>query len=170
MKQKSIIICIVLGTMFSTFAQSTESNVLKFTDGMISPNATLKDLSWISGYWRGEAFGGITEEIWSDPLGNSMMFSFKLVVNDTVKFYELGGITQINSTLLMQLKHFDGDFKGWEKKEETVDFKLVKVEKDKVFFDELTFEKISDSEINVYVVVSNEDGSSEEVKFNYKKQ
>ncbi|MBQ0741269.1 hypothetical protein J9332_44065, partial [Aquimarina celericrescens] len=81
----------------------------------------------------------ITEEIWSDPLGNSMMFSFKLVVNDTVKFYELGGITQIDSTLLMQLKHFNGDFKGWEKKEVTVDFKLVKVEKDKVYSDELTF-------------------------------
>ncbi|GGX12324.1 DUF6265 family protein [Aquimarina muelleri] len=170
MKQKSIIICIVLGAICSSFAQSTESNVLKFTDDMISPNATLEDLSWISGYWRGEAFGGITEEIWSDPLGNSMMFSFKLVVNDTVKFYELGGITQIDSTLLMQLKHFNGDFKGWEKKEETVDFKLVKVEKDKVYFDELTFERISDSEINVYLVIDDKDGSSEEVQFNYKKQ
>lgn len=170
MRQKSIIIFIVLGSICSTFAQSTESNVLKFTDGMISPSATLEDISWISGYWRGEAFGGITEEIWSDPLGNSMMFSFKLVVNEKVKFYELGGITQIGSTLLMQLKHFNDDFKGWEEKEETVDFKLVKIEKDKVYFDELTFEKISDSEINVYVVVSNKDGSSEEVKFNYKKQ
>ncbi|SHJ49903.1 DUF6265 family protein [Aquimarina spongiae] len=154
----------------TAFAQEQASNVLKFTEGMNSPKASLQDVSWISGYWRGEAFGGITEEIWSDPLGNSMMFSFKLVINGKIQFYEVGGITEENNTLLLQLKHFHGDFKGWEKKDETVDFKLVKVEKDRVYFDEFTFEKISDSEINLYVVVHNKDGSSEEVKFNYKRR
>ncbi len=143
---------------------------MKFTDGMNSPKASLQEISWISGYWRGEAFGGTTEEIWSDPLGNSMMFSFKLVVDNEIQFYEVGGITENNSTLLLQLKHFHGDFKGWEKKDETIDFKLVKVEKDRVYFDEFTFEKISDNEINLYVVVHNKDGSSEEVKFNYKRK
>ncbi len=154
----------------TTFSQEQVSNVLKLTEGMNSPKASLQDVSWISGYWRGEAFGGITEEIWSDPLGNSMMFSFKLVIDGKIQFYEVGGITEENNTLLLQLKHFHGDFKGWEKKDETVDFKLVKVEKDRVYFDEFTFEKISDSEINLYVVVHNKDGSSEEVKFNYKRR
>lgn len=154
----------------TTFAQNNPSNVLKFTDGMNSPKASLQEISWISGYWRGEAFGGTTEEIWSDPLGNSMMFSFKLVVDNEIQFYEVGGITENNNTLLLQLKHFHGDFKGWEKKDETIDFKLVKVEKDRVYFDEFTFEKISDNEINLYVVVHNKDGSREEVKFNYKRK
>jgi len=119
------------------FAQEQASNVLKLTEGKNSPKASLQDVSWISGYWRGEAFGGITEEIWSDPLGNSMMFSFKLVIDGKIQFYEVGGITEENNTLLLQLKHFHGDFKGWEKKDETVDFKLVKVEKDRVYFNEL---------------------------------
>ena len=38
----------------------------------------------------------------------------------------------------MQLKHFGSDFKGWEEKDETVDFKLVKIEKYAVYFDGMT--------------------------------
>ena len=169
MYKSSLILLFCLAITFSNLAQEKFVNTLKFEESMTSPQASLKDVSWISGYWRGVAFGGIAEEVWTDPLGNSMMFSFKLVVDGKITFYELGGITEINNTLLMQLKHFNSDFKGWEEKNETVDFPLVKIEKNKVYFDQLTFEKISEEEINVYVVIENEDGSSEEVKFNYKR-
>ena len=169
MYKSSFLLLFCLAIIFSNMAQEKFTNTIKFEETMRSPEASLKDVSWISGYWRGEAFGGITEEVWTDPLGNSMMFSFKLVVDGKITFYELGGITEINNTLLMQLKHFNADFKGWEEKNETVDFPLVKIEGTKVFFDQLTFEKISKDEINVYVVIENEDGSSEEVKFNYKR-
>ena len=83
-----------------------------------------------------------------------MMFVFKLVADDVVQFYEIGGIRQTDETLIFQLKHFGNDFKGWEEKDETIDAKLVKIEKDRVYFDDFTFEKVSDSEINVYVVIS----------------
>ena len=145
-------------------------NTLSWQEGMDSPKASLQDVAWISGHWKGEAFGGIAEEIWSPPLGGSMMFSFKLVVDGRVNFYELGHITEIDGTLWLQLKHFDGDLTGWEEKEDTVDFKLVKIEPNKVFFDDFTIERISDKEINMYVVIGNEDGSLEEVQFNYKRQ
>ena len=149
-------------------AQEKTNNTLSFTENMTSPDAKLDQVSWIQGHWKGEAFGGKTEEIWSPPFGDSMMFSFKLVVDDKVQFYELGGIRQTGETLIFQLKHFGNDFKGWEEKDETVDAKLVKIEKDKVYFDDFTFEKVSDDEINIYVVIS-EKGKEEEVKFNYKK-
>jgi hypothetical protein len=145
-------------------------NTIPFTSGNRSPIATLSDISWISGHWRGEAFGGITEEIWGPPLGDSMMFSFKLVVDDKVSFYELGHIKEDGGTLLLQLKHFDGNLKAWEEKEVTKDFKLVKLEGTRVYFDEFTFEKISENEINLYVVIGQDDGDKKEVKFNYKKQ
>ncbi len=146
-----------------------QTNTIKFLESSISPTASLEDVKWVAGYWKGEAFGGVTEEIWSPPLGDSMMFSFKLVVDNKVIFYELGGIREVDNTLILQLKHFGNDFKGWEEKEETVDFKLIKIENNRVYFDEFTIEKISDSEINLYVVI-NENGEKEEVKFNYKKQ
>jgi hypothetical protein len=147
----------------------SQGQTIKFLENNTSPPASLEEVSWIQGYWKGEAFGGITEEFWSPPLGDSMMFSFKLVVDNKVVFYELGGIRQVDKTLLLQLKHFGNDFKGWEEKDETVDFKLVKIEKNKAYFDQFTFEKISENEMNLYVVIS-ENGLEEEVKFNYKKE
>ena len=39
----------------------------------------LENIAWIAGTWHGEAFGGQTEEIWSEPSGGSMMASFKLI-------------------------------------------------------------------------------------------
>ncbi|KAA2218957.1 DUF6265 family protein [Maribacter flavus] len=145
-------------------------NTLSWEEGMESPEATLKHVEWMTGHWKGEAFGGITEEIWSPPLGGTMMFSFKLVSDGTVSFYELGHIRELDGTLLFQLKHFDGDLFGWEEKEETVDFRLVKIDGNRVYFDEFTLERISDQEVNLYVVIENEDGTQEEVQFNYKRQ
>lgn len=149
---------------------ASAQNTISFKEGDASPNATLKDVAWMEGHWKGEAFGGITEEIWSPPLGGSMMFSFKLVADNAVNFYELGHIVELDGTLLLQLKHFGGDLKGWEEKEDTVDFKLVKLSPNKIYFDDFTLEKISDDEINLYVVIGHSDGSEEEVKFNYKRQ
>ena len=72
-------------------------------------------------------------------------------------------------TLLLQLKHFHRSLKGWEEKDETVDFKLVKIEENRVYFDDFTFEKISGDEMNLYVMIGAKDGSTKEVKFNYKR-
>jgi len=156
--------------LFCFSISSWGQNTLTLTEGSTSPNATLSDVSWVAGHWKGEAFGGIAEEIWSPPLGDSMMFVFKLAVEGKVQFYEVGHIQQTGETLILQLKHFHGSLKGWEEKDDTVDFKLVKLEPNKVFFDGFTIERISEKEINMYVVVGNKDGSSEEVKFNYKIQ
>ena len=162
---KQLFILSLLCFSFSCKAQNTRS----LQEGMTSPTATLEEVSWITGHWQGEAFGGIAEEIWAPPLGGSMMFVFKLVNDGKVSFYEIGHIQQQGETLLMQLKHFHGDLKGWEEKAETVDFKLVKVEEGKLYFEGLTFEQVSDDEMNVYVVVGEEGGEVQEVKFNYKR-
>jgi len=166
---KIAITSLVLLISLNGIAQESKSNTLKFAKDTISPKATLDDVSWIQGHWKGEAFGGITEEIWSPPLGDSMMFQFKLVVENKVVFYEFGGIREEKGTLRLQFKHFHGDFKGWEEKDEIQDYKLVKIEGNRVYFEDFTFEKISGSEINLYVVIGNKDGTSQEMKFNYKK-
>jgi len=162
------IILILFLVVFSN-CKSQENNTLQLEEGSTSPEATLSDVAWIAGHWKGEAFGGITEEIWSPPLGDSMMFSFRLVVDNKVIFYELGGIRQIEKTLIFQLKHFGNDFKGWEEKDETIDAKLVKIEGERVYFEGFTFEKISKNEIAIYVLIEEKD-KTEEVKFNYYRQ
>ncbi|MBU2974617.1 DUF6265 family protein [Zobellia sp. B3R18] len=144
-------------------------NTTTLPENTKSPNATLSDISWMQGNWSGEAFGGITEEIWGPPSGGSMMFSFKLVADGKVSFYELGHIRELNKTLVYELKHFNADLKGWEEKDDVQSFKLVKVEANRVYFEGFTFEKVSDNEINIYAQIGNEDGAAQEVTFNFKK-
>lgn len=141
-------------------------NTLSYNDEKGSPKATLLDVSWISGNWKGEALGGICEENWSEPIGNSMMFNFKLVKDGKVVFYEFGHIIEKEKTLFLQLKHFSSDLKGWEKPEISEEFRLVKIEENKVFFNQFTFEKVSNNEMNIYVVFEE---TGKEMKFNYKK-
>lgn len=159
--QKSIYFLLFICS-FTTFAQNT----LNYNDEKGSPKATLQDVKWIVGNWTGEALGGICQETWSEPIGNSMMFNFKLVVDGKVAFYELGHIIEKDKTLLLQLKHFDGELKGWEKAEVSENFRLVKVTPTNVYFDKFTFEKVTDNEINIYVVFEE---SGKEMKFNFKK-
>lgn len=165
---KKIAIFLFVSLPFSTLAQDKFSNTLFYNDSAGSPNATLTATAWLAGHWRGEAFGGITEEIWTPPLGGSMMGVFKLVSDNKVSFYEIETIREVNNTLLLQLKHFHRNLKGWEEKDETVDFRLVKVTDNKVYFDGFTIERISDTEINMYVVIE-DGGQQSEVKFNYKR-
>jgi hypothetical protein len=131
-----------------------------------SPQATLSDVAWITGSWEGEAFGGQVQEVWAPPLGDSMMCAFKLVVDGKVEFYELCQIREESGSLVLRLKHFNGDLKGWEEKDETVDFKLVKLEKDIVYFDGFTVERVSKDKINMHVMIG-EAGEESEVTFNY---
>lgn len=154
---------------FSVFTSVAQNNTLQFTETTASPKANLKQVSWIAGHWKGEAFGGIAEEIWSPPLGDSMMFSFKLVVDNKTVFYEIGGIKTVDDTLLFQLKHFGPSFKGWEEKEETIDAKLISITENRVYFNGFTFERINENEMNIYVIIE-DNGITEEMKFNYKKQ
>lgn len=152
----------------SIWAQNSFPNSKFLEEGQESPPAKLSDLEWLAGHWQGEAFGGITEELWSPPLGGSMMGSFKLVANNQVSFYELMSITEENNSLLMRIKHFDWELKGWEEKDETIDFKLVEATSDHFFFDGLSIQKISKDEIKIFVVIEHE-GQKSEVEFPYKR-
>lgn len=153
---------LLLFVICNTFAQNT----LTYNDEKGSPKATLADVIWIAGNWEGEALGGICQETWSKPIGNSMMFNFKLVKDNKVVFYELGHIVETDKTLLLQIKHFSAQLHGWESVNKSEDFRLIKIEENRVYFDQFTFEQVSDNEMNIYVVFEE---SGEEVKFNFKK-
>ena len=155
---KNIITFIVLAIGLNTYSQ--EKKILE---------PKLENIAWIAGTWHGEAFGGITEEIWSEPSGGSMMATFKLIVDEKVQFYEIEVIREIEDSLILQLKHFGSDLKAWETKDESVDFPLREITENKVVFEGMTFEKVSSNEMNVYVDIKNENGTVETVKFNYKK-
>ena len=129
----------------------------------------LENISWIAGTWHGEAFGGVVEEIWSESSGGSMMATFKLMVNNEVVFYEIEIIREIENNLILQLKHFNKELKGWETKDQTIDFPLKYITENKVVFEGMSFEKINDNEMNVSVDLKEDDEVST-VTIHYKKK
>lgn len=141
-------------------------NTLHYNDEKGSEKATLKDIEWLAGNWKGEAFGGQFEENWSKPSAGSMLFNFKLVVDGKVVFYEIGHIVEKDKTLLYQIKHFDANLKGWEEKDQSEDFRFIKKEGNRMYFDNFTFEYISEKEVNLYAYFED---SKQEVVFNFKK-
>ena len=160
MKTIYALLFILLGS-FSLSAQQT----LKLNDQK-SPPAKLSEVAWLAGNWVGKAFGGETQEFWAPPLGDSMMGAFKLVNNGKVEFYELCQIREENGSLILRLKHFHGDLKGWEKQDDTVEFPLVKMEENAAYFEDFTIRKISPNEIRMYVLIGAK-GEESEVEFKY---
>ena len=97
------------------------------------------------------------------------MSSFRLIHENEVSFYEFIVIREIDSTITMQLKHFDNELRGWEEKDKSVTFPLVEISEDAVYFEGLTFKRISPDEMTVYVLINEED-SINEVTFAYKRK
>ena len=144
------------------FSQTfTTRNVMTLGDAQ-SPEATIDDVSWIQGYWTGAIFGDRFEEIWSPPINGTMMGSFKHLDGENVNFYELMTISEEEGSLMFRLKHFNADMTGWEEKNEVISWPLVKIDKQRAYFDGLTFEKLDDDQIKVYLAVSMKEGEVQE--------
>lgn len=141
------------------------ANTFRLEKGTSSPAARLDAAAWIAGQWQGTGMGGQIEETWNPPQSGVMMGMFRFVGEDST-FYELLTMIQQEKTILLRLKHFDKDLKGWEEKDKTVEFKLVEITKSEVRFEGLTFRRIDADTIHVFVVVSKGEKKNE-IKFEY---
>ena len=145
---------------------SFSQNTLHYNDEKGSPKATLEDVKWLSGNWKGSSEMGYFEENWSVASAKSMLFSFKMWKENEVFFYEIGHLIEKDKSLVLELKHFDKELKGWEKQDEKESFRLVKIDGNKFYFDKITYEKIDDNHMIVYVWMEE---NNEELIFNFKK-
>lgn len=165
-----ILILNVLSLRNDVFSHSQgTSSVLKSEETDTAPRATIADVSWIAGHWQGEMFGGLAEEIWSPPVGGTMMGMYKLVRDGKVVFYELMIIAQDSNGLVLKLKHFNADLTAWEEKTETVDFPLIKHTSSEAIFDGLTFRMIDDETMQVLLRMEQKDGDTQEMEFTYRR-
>lgn len=142
--------------LVSVLSKAYAGETLTLAPGQQSPKASIEQLSWLAGHWRGEALGGVVEEQWAPPSAGSMVGTFKLSAQGKVKFYEIEVIREVADSLVLQLKHFAHDLKGWEEKNQTVDFPLVKIDANVAYFDGFTIRKISDDQIHMFVVFGRE--------------
>ncbi len=154
-------------TASATFAQNDRqqfANLLSASDVTSRPAAKVDDLAWIAGSWQGEALGGHFEETWNPPSGGTMVGMFKLVKEDGIGFYEICSIVPDGDSLRLRIKHFDANLVGWEDKDKSVEFPLLKLTANEAFFDGLTFRRVNAERMDIFVLIERH-GESNEVQF-----
>jgi hypothetical protein len=102
--------------------------------------AKITDLAWLAGDWRSERGGEFLQESWSEPIGDSMMCSFRWMKGGKTWMYELITITEEGPNLVLRLKHFSAQLAGWEAKDESLDFTLVRLGDQEAVFEHPTRE------------------------------
>lgn len=142
-------------------------NTLAFDSTQSRPAATLEDVSWLAGHWRGPALGGMSEEIWSAPEAGSMMGMYRLMKDGAAVFYEILTIQPDGHSLVMLLKHFNADLTGWEEKNEVRAFKLVKITGTEAFFEGMTIRRLHADSLQIQLAIEARDGSAREEEFRY---
>lgn len=165
--------CSVLLLIFVAVSATAQTrptpNTLGFEPGQVRPKATLADVAWLAGHWRGPALGGLSEEVWTAPMGGSMMGSYKLVRADSVVFYEILALVEEEGSLAIRLKHFNADLTGWEEKAEVRSFPLVQITPAEAFFDGMTIRRLGDDRLQVQLAINMPDGSIREEEFRYER-
>ncbi len=109
-------------------------------EGFESPPATLDQMDWLVGQWRGEGIGGAAAmESWLPPTGDTMVGTFVQTTDEgTIRFTEHLYLMEEEGTLVLRLKHFNADLTGWEEKGDMLTFRLIAIEECAAFFQALT--------------------------------
>jgi hypothetical protein len=162
---------IVVSAGLSAYGQEKQTaNTLKLSASDKGGKAQISDMAWLAGTWQGSGLGGVTEEVWSSPQGGIMMGMYRMLKDGKPIFYEFLTLSESDGGLLMRLKHFHANFVGWEEKDKTVDFRFIRKEGNRAYFEGLTWELAGPSDLNVYLAIENKkDGSVRETIFRYKR-
>jgi hypothetical protein len=91
-----------------------------------SPKATLSDLAWMAGHWRGGEKGDLSEEVWTAPEKDSMLGMWRYVAGGKARVFELLAVVMSDSGPLLHLRHFDPKLVAREEKDKPVVLRLVR--------------------------------------------
>jgi hypothetical protein len=142
----------------------------KLLPGASPPAATIQDMAWMAGRWTGPALGGISEETWTPPNAGVMLGAYRLVKDGKTVFYEILTIVEERGSLLIRLKHFNPDLKGWEEKNEVREFPLVKKDAGAMHFEGMSFHSQGKDAFVVYLAIQEKNGTVREETFTYKRE
>ena len=139
----------------SAIAENDPLEVKSLDEGAQSPAAKIEDISWLTGHWSGSGLGGAAEDLIAPAAGGEMMGMFRhLKADGSVNFYEFYVFAEKDGSLTQRLKHYSPPLSGWEEKDEFVEFPLVEVAENAVYFDGLTYLLRADGSLKVGVRVA----------------
>ncbi|MBM3818698.1 MAG: hypothetical protein FJW14_06735 [Acidimicrobiia bacterium] len=109
--------------------------------------------------------GGVSEEVWAEPAAGAMMGTYRLVVNGKLVFYEFLTLVEENGSLALKLKHFNADLTAWEEKDRFVTFRLAKLTPTEAWFGGLTFRRVTNDRLEIFLALRGADGNVREEVF-----
>ncbi len=130
-------------------------HTLGLDDGRTPLPAKLSELDWLVGRWVGTGLGGECEEVFLPPRNDLMTGAFRYARNGPLVFSEFFSFVQTEGGVVLKLRHLHPDFTGWEDKDHSVTFPLVKLEKHAAYFGGLTYQLTDDGMLNVWVAMRN---------------
>ena len=160
-RMATLALLLVLVQSAAAQSQRTE-HTYQLDDPDSRPAATLDDVSLLIGNWSGEAFGKSFEAHWNPASAGSMVGLFKLFGDEGVSFYEILLLVEEEGSLSMKVKHFTPDFTAWEEKEDYITFRYIMSDDDAVHFSGLSFYRVDNDNMVVYIVFRDGDEVREE--------
>ncbi|HEX6199273.1 MAG TPA: DUF6265 family protein [Thermoanaerobaculia bacterium] len=88
---------------------------------------SLDTMAWLAGSWEGALGDDPVTEAWFPPVDGTMVGLFRWEKGGKVFLYELLRLAETPDGVTLEIKHFGGDFTGWEEKDEAKLFDLVEV-------------------------------------------
>jgi hypothetical protein len=98
-------------------------------------SATLADVAFMTGHWVDDADSHLSEEIWTEPSGDSMLGMWRYVDKGQARIFELLSLKAEGGLVYLRLRHFDPRFVGREDKAAPVELRLVAKATDSAVFE-----------------------------------
>ncbi|SEM63116.1 hypothetical protein SAMN05192574_101249 [Mucilaginibacter gossypiicola] len=138
--------------------------------------AKVNQLAFMAGIWTQKQEWGDMEEFWSEPMGDSMISSFRVVKDGKAVFYEFVVIEEQNQVPIFKMRHFNRGSIGWEDKNKPLLFYLVGIGKNKAEFElkdksvRLTYQLVAPDKLEVILAENDKKGRLKKDVFNYSRK
>ena len=139
-KTLSLITFAALLTIGISAQEKNTKNTLRIDKATKGEKASPEIMNFLEGSWVGKGLGGEVRETWQRTGNGDMMGMFIMSKNGKPNFYEFILITVEKDELVVKLKHFTPELVGWEEKEKSVNFRFIKKQGNRYYFNGLTFE------------------------------
>ncbi len=169
MSSRGLALALLVGVVPAAQAQTRfTEHTLRAHDSVPGPAATMAQTAWLAGRWLGEGLGATVEETWLPASGGTMAGVFRLTQGGQVRFYEIVTLGEEDASLVMRLKHFAPDLSGWESKDRSVSFRLLRAESECLWFEGLTMCRRGPDGLHVWVALE-QAGEVHEALFTYRR-
>ena len=98
------------------------------SDATAETGGKLAAFTWLAGKWQTRNDSDVLEEHYMAPQYDCMIGIFRWVKGGKLWMFELLSITAEDGQVIFRLKHFDAKMVGWEEKDQSLNWKLARIE------------------------------------------